>query len=283
MMGIFRDSARLAWCMLLVVAAVAAGSALLAVDTLNVRFERDIARIGFNQNWELLDDVTRQAGLVSDSLASMLAENTSPMTGAPYLVVSIADRRLWYKQGAQTLFTTQVAVGSGRTLVQRGGHDEWKFDTPRGRLVVQSKEVDPVWIPPDWHYVEVAHRRGLGVIHLERGQSLAAPDGSTIRVAGSDVVRRYPDGRVVPFASGEGKEIVVGGNVVVPPYGTNQRKFRGVVGTHRLNLGDGYAVHGTDQPSSIGRAVSHGCIRVRNEDIAHLYQMVAVGTPVYVY
>jgi lipoprotein-anchoring transpeptidase ErfK/SrfK len=33
----------------------------------------------------------------------------------------------------------------------------------------------------------------------------------------------------------------------------------------------------------VGRAVSHGCVRVRNEDIARLYAMVAVGTPVYIY
>ena len=73
------------------------------------------------------------------------------------------------------------------------------------------------------------------------------------------------------------------GNIIVPPYGTNQRKYLGVLGTHRLKLGDGYALHGTDQPQSIGKSVSHGCIRLRNEDIETLFQMVPVGTVVYVY
>ena len=41
--------------------------------------------------------------------------------------------------------------------------------------------------------------------------------------------------------------------------------------------------HGTTDPSSVGGAVSSGCIRLRNEDIAKLYSMVAVGTPVYIY
>ena len=73
------------------------------------------------------------------------------------------------------------------------------------------------------------------------------------------------------------------GRIIVPPLGTNQRKYKGVLGTHRLNLGQGYALHGTNNPASIGRSVSHGCIRLRNEDIARLYSMVAVGTPVYIY
>ena len=48
-------------------------------------------------------------------------------------------------------------------------------------------------------------------------------------------------------------------------------------------LGDGYAIHGTDNPASIGHSVSHGCVRLRNEDIDTLYSMVEVGTPVYIY
>ncbi|HUG53354.1 MAG TPA: L,D-transpeptidase, partial [Vicinamibacteria bacterium] len=56
-----------------------------------------------------------------------------------------------------------------------------------------------------------------------------------------------------------------------------------VLGTHRLNIGNGYALHGTNRPETIGQAVSHGCIRLRNEDIGRLYEMVPVGTPVYIY
>jgi hypothetical protein len=43
-----------------------------------------------------------------------------------------------------------------------------------------------------------------------------------------------------------------------------------------LNLGDGYALHGTDNPASIGQSVSHGCVRLRNEDIETLYRIVPV-------
>jgi lipoprotein-anchoring transpeptidase ErfK/SrfK len=46
--------------------------------------------------------------------------------------------------------------------------------------------------------------------------------------------------------------------------------------------GGDYAIHGTNRPKSVGGFVSYGCIRMYNEDIAHLFQRVGVGTPVYV-
>ena len=88
---------------------------------------------------------------------------------------------------------------------------------------------------------------------------------------------------MVPLEASDGREIVVNGNIIIPPFGTNQRRYKGVLGTRRLLLGDGYALHGTNNPSSIGQAVSHGCVRLRNEDIEKLYEMVDVGTPVYIY
>ena len=43
-----------------------------------------------------------------------------------------------------------------------------------------------------------------------------------------------------------------------------------------------YRIHGTNQPWTIGGAVSSGCIRMRNEDVVDLYERVAVGTSVVV-
>lgn len=42
----------------------------------------------------------------------------------------------------------------------------------------------------------------------------------------------------------------------------------------------GYGIHGTDNPSSIGQAASHGCVRMYNEDVIELYNQVPIGTPV---
>jgi lipoprotein-anchoring transpeptidase ErfK/SrfK len=46
--------------------------------------------------------------------------------------------------------------------------------------------------------------------------------------------------------------------------------------------GDQYAIHGTNNPSSIGGFVSYGCIRMHNKDVLDLYQRVGVGTRVVV-
>jgi lipoprotein-anchoring transpeptidase ErfK/SrfK len=48
-----------------------------------------------------------------------------------------------------------------------------------------------------------------------------------------------------------------------------------------LNRGN-YAIHGTNEPGSIGRFVSHGCIRMHNEDVLDLYRRAPVGTEVVV-
>lgn len=39
-------------------------------------------------------------------------------------------------------------------------------------------------------------------------------------------------------------------------------------------------MHGTDDSSSIGRAASHGCIRLSNEDITYLAGILPLGTPI---
>ncbi|WP_242971899.1 L,D-transpeptidase [Haloimpatiens massiliensis] len=41
-----------------------------------------------------------------------------------------------------------------------------------------------------------------------------------------------------------------------------------------------YGIHGTNNPSSIGKAVSNGCIRLYNYNIIELYNIVPIGTPV---
>ena len=40
----------------------------------------------------------------------------------------------------------------------------------------------------------------------------------------------------------------------------------------------GYGIHGTNNPSSIGKFVSHGCIRMYNKDVIELFNIVPVGT-----
>jgi len=53
------------------------------------------------------------------------------------------------------------------------------------------------------------------------------------------------------------------------------------IGTRWLGLSvKGYGIHGTNNPKSIGHNASHGCIRLRNQDIEQLFGMVSVGDAV---
>jgi lipoprotein-anchoring transpeptidase ErfK/SrfK len=55
------------------------------------------------------------------------------------------------------------------------------------------------------------------------------------------------------------------------------------MGAAAMTLAGGeYAIHGTNTPNSIGGFVSHGCIRMYNQDITDLFNRVQIGTPVVV-
>jgi lipoprotein-anchoring transpeptidase ErfK/SrfK len=56
---------------------------------------------------------------------------------------------------------------------------------------------------------------------------------------------------------------------------------RNPVGTRWMGLSvKGYGIHGTNEPKSIGKAASHGCIRMARKDLEEMYEMVHVGDTV---
>lgn len=57
----------------------------------------------------------------------------------------------------------------------------------------------------------------------------------------------------------------------------------GLFGSRWLGLSiPHYGIHGTNNPASIGQAVSKGCIRMHNHDVEHLFQRVDIGTSVII-
>lgn len=196
------------------------------------------------------------------------------------IVLSISERRLWVVNGAaDTVFSAPVAVGSGRTMTWRG--QRWTFATPRGEFKVLGKEKDPVWIPPTWYYVEEARKRRLRVAELRRGQSVRLEGNRllTIRrdsvgVIGADSIFR---------ALKVTEQIVFGDTLFVPPFGTMSRRVPGTLGRYRLNLGNGFGLHGTPEHESIPKPVTHGCVRLHDDDIEWLYRRVPVGARVTIF
>jgi lipoprotein-anchoring transpeptidase ErfK/SrfK len=195
------------------------------------------------------------------------------------IIVSIERRRLWVVEGrTDTLLAVPVAVGSGKTLSTAAR--SWTFRTPRGVHTVLAKETDPVWVRPDWAYIEVAKANRLRLEYLDLSRPTTLPDGAVLAVRDGAVAVLTGDAFVLlPLDD----EIVFGTVLYVPPIQTLNRRVAGVLGRYRLNLGNGIGIHGTRDSASIGRAVTHGCIRVGDADLEWIYANIVVGTPVYIF
>ena len=214
------------------------------------------------------------------------------------IVVSTAENRLYVRRAGKVVFEAVCSTGKGTTLTDASGRS-LVFNTPTGKFRIVRKEENPLWVPPDWHFIEEARKKGKRVVRLGPGERIDArtgdPAGSSegvhqygasrssgrvLTVKGNTVVEVGPDGeRELP----PGEVIEAGGAVVVPPYGTPQRKFDKVLGKYRLNLGGGYGIHGTMYPDQLGRSVTHGCVRLGDADIERLFAMAQVGDQVLIY
>ena len=211
--------------------------------------------------------------------AALDARQAAASDSSLRIIVSVAHRTLWVVAGtSDTLLIAPVAVGSDRSMRYAGRH--WTFSTPRGVLRVASKEENPVWVPPDWHYVEVARQEKLSLVWLHGDTTIALSDGSSL-VMHDMRVRLKKGSTYNDFDISE--EIVLGNTLFVPPIGSPNRRIPGELGAYRLLLGGGVGIHGTPDEKSVGRAVTHGCMRLHDDDLAWLYEHVPVDTPVYVF
>ena len=196
------------------------------------------------------------------------------------IVVDIEDHRLYVIDGGDTLRNAPVATASGNTL--RFGGKTWKFETPRGVRTVLSKEANPVWTPPEWAYAQIAKDYGLRLRQLARGERVRVRSGTILTTKGDEVGVIQPgENEFVPLVLDE--YIVFDNTLFIPPVGTKHRTVAGELGKFRLKLGDGYQIHGTPHLATIGTSVTHGCMRLADEDIEWVYENVPVGTKVYIY
>ena len=288
----------------------------IAGETINIREEKRLDRVA-----EIDKMITERAGSKAETLRGTAAQKTAsvnalqaklqdvakqtddvPDTGQTILV-STAENKLYVRRAGQTVFDAVCSTGKGTTLAVDG--KTVVFDTPIGKLHIISKDENPQWVPPDWHYVEEARKNGMRVVHLNPGQSIDKRTGQpatstpsqgvwswfggssntasnpTLKVQGDTVVEVAPDGSQRELEPG--KTIVAGDAVVIPPVSTKQRHYDKVLGKFRLEMGNGYGIHGTDEPDKLGQSVSHGCVRLGDADIEKLYQIANVGDTVIIY
>ena len=215
----------------------------------------------------------------SDSIASVRTRLSADRDRDLRIVISLNDRELWALIGPDTLLKAPVAVSTDETLEYAGR--TWRFETPRGVRTVIAKKENPVWIPPEWHYAEVARENGLKLAAMKPGKT-TLDDGNWLEVRDNQV-------GVVDHSTGEfaflptDEEVIFDETLFIPPVGTLNRRIEGELGRHMLDTGNGFLLHGTPHKASIGTAATHGCIRLRDEDIRWLYDMMPVGTKVYIY
>jgi hypothetical protein len=214
-----------------------------------------------------------------DSVAGATALEASKRDQHLHVVVSLEDRKLWVVVGLDTVMEAPVAIGSGETLVF--GERAWQFDTPKGIRTIRGKDSDPHWTPPEWHYAETASEYGLKVMQLQLNKPYQISGGRKIMFQDGEAGVLHPDSGFALLPLEE--EIVFDRTLFIPPVGSKNRKVQGELGKYKLDTGGGVLMHGTPHQNSIGKAATHGCLRLRDEDIEWLYQYVPVGTKVYIY
>lgn len=117
---------------------------------------------------------------------------------------------------------------------------------------------------------------------IERVVVVSIPDRKLAVMEDGNVVATFPVGvgaLASPSPEGEFKIVSRVSNptyyhpgTVIPAGKDNP------VGTRWLGISQkGYGIHGTNAPKSVGHALSHGCIRLRNRDMERLFAMLRVG------
>ena len=143
-----------------------------------------------------------------------------------YVVIDTANNRVYLREGERTLRDMIASCGTGNVLEDPVSGRTWTFETPRGQFQVKSKVNNPVWIKPDWAFIE------------------------------------------------EGEPI---------PRDPRERADANVMGDYALGIGNGYFIHGTLYKRLLGRNVSHGCVRLGDDDLEFLFKTATLGTKVIIY
>src|SRR5438477_12354474 len=96
---IFSYGGRTVWMLITGFVIAAILSVMLLTKTAELRYQRDVNRMVYNDNLGVLNEVKAKLGMTGDSLKMLLNESPAEAALIPYLVVKMADHRLWDKPG----------------------------------------------------------------------------------------------------------------------------------------------------------------------------------------
>jgi len=227
--------------------------------------------------------------LVGISIRSA-AVTTLLLTGAIYVAAEArqAVRRRWNENQLQ--ISTQPGSGSGDRVIGSSGDRPAK---PTPTNVATSKEVQPGTSASD----ELAAERQAAQLPAQTPQEASTTDTHVRRIVISIPDRRLAvlqDGEVLkvyPVAVGAEEtpspdgDFTIINHAVNPTYRHEGKEIapgkNNPLGTRWMGLSlKGYGIHGTNVQSSVGKAASHGCFRMKKKDVEQLYSLVQVGDAV---
>jgi L,D-transpeptidase YbiS len=103
------------------------------------------------------DDPGARAERLEKKLAAAVAANEI------YITVDSYRNRLRIWKGHELLREAVCSTGSGVRLRDPRNGKEWLFDTPQGEMKVLRKVKDPVWVKPDWAFIEEGYEPPKGM------------------------------------------------------------------------------------------------------------------------
>lgn len=116
----------------------------------------------------------------------------------------------------------------------------------------------------------------------ERRIVISIPDRKLALIDHGRVVRVFDVAVGAPVSPSPEGEFVIEARIPHPtwfgPHGPVSPGKANPLGTRWLGLSKrGYGIHGTNRPASIGHNVSHGCIRMKNQNVEELFELVRAG------
>jgi lipoprotein-anchoring transpeptidase ErfK/SrfK len=163
---------------------------------------------------------------------------------------------------------------------------------PRQITKQQSSEIDPMFLPQQVSYdgnekpgtivIETSER----MLYLVEGNGQARRYGVGVGKPGFEWAGRHKVSRKAEWPDWRPPAEMISRvrrteGRILPVYMAGGPE--NPLGARAMYLGNSlYRIHGTNQPWTIGKNVSSGCIRMRNEDVTDLYERVGVGTQVIV-
>ncbi|HEX6177424.1 MAG TPA: L,D-transpeptidase family protein [Thermoanaerobaculia bacterium] len=155
-----------------------AAEAITVADATKLRRVRVIDSMIAERVEQQLNELKKNMSQTSTKVSSLQSEVSTTdraiedLHDSDFVItVSTKENKVYARRNGQLVFEAICSTGSNSTL-QAGGRT-MVFRTPIGRFRIKSKEENPTWVPPDWHYIEEAQKNGLGVVRLNRGQCIS--------------------------------------------------------------------------------------------------------------